>query len=37
MKEVNPKETKRASAFEMWMGSPSFSILWSYRENTERD
>ncbi len=37
MKEVNPKETKRASAFEMWMSSPSFSILWSCRENTERD
>ena len=22
MKEVNPKETTRASAFEMWMSSP---------------
>lgn len=22
MKEVNPKETSRASAFEMWMSSP---------------
>ena len=35
MKDVNPKETSRASAFETWMSSPSFSILWSCRENTE--
>ena len=41
MKEVNPKETSRASAFEMWMSSPmstykflNLMVMWGkYRRS----
>ena len=29
-KEINPKETSRAAAFELWMSSPMLQDLWSY-------
>lgn len=34
MKEVNPQETSRASAFDLWMTSPMPMVMWGkYRQS----
>lgn len=33
-REINPQETSRASAFEMWMSSPMQMVMWGkYRKS----